>query len=181
MATTTWNIDNAHSEIHFKVKHMVISTVTGKFNEFTASAETEGDDFTTAKIKFEAKTASVDTGVADRDAHLRSDDFFNAEKYPSLVFESTKFSQKSGSEYVLSGNLTIRDVTKAVELDVDFGGTTVDPWGLTRAGFEISGKINRKEFGLQWSAVTEAGGLVVSDDVKLVMNVELVKAQPANA
>ncbi|KAB2917553.1 MAG: YceI family protein [Bacteroidetes bacterium] len=181
MATTNWNIDNSHSEIHFKVKHMVISTVTGKFNEFTASAETEGDDFTTAKIKFEAKTASIDTGVADRDAHLRSDDFFNAEKYPALTFESTELVKKSDSDYVLRGNLTIRDITKPIELDVDFGGTTVDPWGLTRAGFEISGKINRKEYDLKWSAVTEAGGLVVSDEVKLVLNVEMVKAQPATA
>ncbi len=181
MATTTWNIDNVHSEIHFKVKHMVISTVSGKFNEFTASAETEGDDFTTAKIRFEAKTASVDTGVADRDNHLRSDDFFNSEEYPALTFESTEMVKKNDSDYVLKGNLTIRETTKHIELDVDFGGTTVDPWGMTRAGFEITGKINRKEYGLQWSAMTEAGGLVVSEDVKLVLNVEMVKAQSATA
>lgn len=179
MTTTIWNIDNAHSEIHFKVKHMVIATITGKFTEFTALAETEGDDFATAKIKFSAQTASIDTGVADRDAHLRSDDFFNAEKYPALTFESTALVKKNDTDYTLKGNFTIRDITKAIELDVDFGGTTVDPWGMTRAGFEVTGKINRKEFGLQWSAVTEAGGLVVSDEVKLVLNIELIKAQTA--
>jgi polyisoprenoid-binding protein YceI len=181
MATNNWNIDASHSEIHFKVKHMVISTVTGKFNEFTASAETEGDDFTTAKINFEAKTASIDTGVTDRDAHLRSDDFFNAEAFPVIKFESKEVVKKSNNELILRGDLTIRDITNAVELDVDFGGTTKDPWGMTRAGFEISGKINRKDFGLKWSQVTEAGGLVVSDEVKLSLNIELVKAQPATA
>lgn len=181
MATNTWNIDNTHSEIQFKVKHMVISTVSGKFNEFTASAETQDDDFTTAKINFEAQTASIDTGVADRDAHLRSDDFFNAEEFPVLKFESTEVVKKSDDELILRGNLTIRDITNPIELDIEFGGTTKDPWGMTRAGFEISGKINRKDFGLKWSQVTEAGGLVVSDDVKLQLNVEMVKAQPATA
>lgn len=181
MTTTTWNIDNAHSEIHFKVKHMVISTVTGKFNEFTATAVTEGDDFSTAKINFEAKTATVDTGVADRDAHLRSDDFFNAEAFPTLKFESTEMVKNGEDAYVLRGNLTIRDVTKPIELNVEYGGITVDPWGMTRAGFEMTGKISRKEYGLLWSAVTEAGGLVVADDVRLAVNAEMVKAQPATA
>lgn len=181
MATNNWNIDATHSEIHFKVKHMVISTVSGKFNEFTASAETEGDDFTTAKINFEAKTASIDTGVADRDAHLRSDDFFNAEAFPVLKFESKEVVKKGEGELILRGDLTIRDITNTVELDIDFGGTTKDPWGMTRAGFEISGKINRNDFGLKWSQVMEAGGLVVSNEVKLSLNVEMVKAQPATA
>lgn len=179
MTTTTWNIDNAHSEIHFKVKHMVISTVTGKFNEFTATAVTEGDDFSTAKISFEAKTATVDTGVADRDAHLRSDDFFNAEAFPTLKFESTEMVKNGEDAYILRGNLTIRDITKPVELTVEYGGITVDPWGMTRSGFEMTGKISRKEFGLQWSAVTEAGGLVVADEVRLAVNAEMVKAQAA--
>lgn len=181
MATTTWNIDNAHSEIHFKIKHMVISTVTGMFKEFSATAETEGDDFTTAKINFEAKVASIDTGVADRDAHLQSDDFFNAEQYPVLKFESSSLTKKNDSEYTLKGDLTIRDVTKTIELDVEYGGTTKDPWGMQRAGFEITGKINRKDFGLKWSQLTEAGGMVVSDEVKLLLNAEMVKAQPATA
>lgn len=181
MATNNWNIDASHSEIHFKVKHMVISTVSGKFNEFTASAKTEDDDFTTAKISFEAKTASIDTGVTDRDAHLRSDDFFNSEKYPELKFTSTEMEKKGEGELLLHGNLTIRETTQPITLNVDFGGTTKDPWGMTRAGFEITGKINRKDFGLKWSQVTEAGNIVVSDEVKLSLNIEMVKAQPATA
>ncbi|HYG16444.1 MAG TPA: YceI family protein [Bacteroidia bacterium] len=181
MATTKWNIDTAHSDIQFKVKHMVISTVSGRFKEFTATAETEGDDFTTAKIHFEAKTASLDTGVADRDNHLRSDDFFNAEQYPNIIFDSTGITKLSDDEYLLKGNLTIRDVTKPVELKATFGGVIQDPWGMTRAGFELSGKINRREYGLKWNALTEAGALIAADEVRLVLAAEMVKAAPTNA
>lgn len=181
MATTKWNIDTAHSDIQFKVKHMVISTISGRFKEFTATAETEGDDFTTAKIHFEAKTASLDTGVADRDNHLRSDDFFNAEQYPNITFDSTGITKISDDEYLLKGNLTIRDVTKPVELKALFGGVIQDPWGMTRAGFELNGKINRREFGLKWNALTEAGALIAADEVRLVLAAEMVKAAPATA
>lgn len=175
MNNTNWNIDPSHSEIHFKVRHMVLTTVTGKFTDFTASAETDGDDFTNAKVRFEAKTASVDTGVADRDGHLRSDDFFNSERFPVMTFESTGMEKKGNDRYTLKGNLTIRDITKEIELDVDFAGNTKDPWGNTRVGFELTGAINRKEFGLKWNDLTEAGGLVVSDEVKLALSVQMVK------
>lgn len=171
---TKWGVDATHSEILFKVKHLVISTVTGSFKKFNGSVESEGTDFDGAKVNFEVDVNSIDTNVADRDAHLKSPDFFAAEQFPVMKFEGVV--KKSGSDYKLDGNLTVRGTTKTISLDVDFGGTTKDPWGNTRAGFEVNGKINRKDFGLNWSAVTEAGGLVVADDVKLHFNVELVKA-----
>lgn len=172
---TKWGIDATHSEITFKVKHLVISTVTGKFREFDAAIETENEDFEDAKITFEADINSIDTNNEDRDNHLKSDDFFNAEEHPKLTFESTSFKKTGDGEYKLIGDLTIRGNTKTVELDAEYGGTVVDPYGNTKAGFEVSGKINRKEFGLKWSAVTEAGNVVVSDEVKLNLNVQFVK------
>ncbi|GAB3414665.1 YceI family protein [Niabella aquatica] len=170
----TWTIDAMHSEIGFKVKHLVISTVSGKFKAFEGTVESAKDDFADATVSFSADVDSIDTGVEQRDGHLKSADFFEAEKYPKLTFESTSIV-KDGDDYKLTGNLTIKDVTKPVTLNVEFGGVGPNMYGQTVAGFEISGKINRKEFGLTWGAVTEAGGVVVSDDVKLHANVELVK------
>ncbi|PKD43685.1 YceI family protein [Rhodohalobacter barkolensis] len=172
---TKWTIDTAHSEITFKVKHLVISTVTGKFKEFDATVETDNDDFEDAKITFETSIDSIETGNEDRDNHLKSDDFFNASEYPKMKFESTSFKKTGDGEYKLIGDLTIRDHIKQVELDAEYGGTVVDPYGNTKAGFEVTGKINRKEFGLTWSAVTEAGSVVVSDEVKLNLNVQFTK------
>ncbi|MES2627923.1 MAG: YceI family protein [Bacteroidota bacterium] len=166
----TWTIDPMHSEVQFKVKHLVISTVTGSFKTYSATVTTDGDNFDNAKVHFEADTKSIDTGVEQRDQHLQGDDFFNSEKFPKLTFESKSFS---GSK--LTGDLTIRDVTKEVTLDVEFGGKMTDFYGNEKAGFEVTGKINRKEFGLQWAAVTEAGGIVVGDDVKLIANIQLQK------
>jgi polyisoprenoid-binding protein YceI len=174
---TKWAIDTAHSEINFKVKHLVISTVTGKFNEFDAVLESENDDFEDAQIRFEADINSIDTNNEDRDNHLKSDDFFNAEEHPKLTFESRSFKKSGKNEYKLIGDLTIRGNSKTVELDANYGGTVQDPYGQTKAGFEVSGKINRKEFGLKWDAVTEAGNLVVSDEVKLVLSVQFVKEE----
>ncbi len=171
----TYKIDADHSDIMFKVKHLMISTVTGIFKKFDATLEVDENDLTKAKVYFEADVDSVDTKNEQRDAHLKSDDFFNAEQFPKMTFTSTSIEKVSDDEYTLNGNLTIRDITKAISLKVEYNGDVVDPWGLERKGFEISGKINRKEFGLKWSAVTEAGGLVVADDVKLAMNVEMVK------
>ncbi len=167
---STWNIDPTHSEVQFKVKHLVISTVTGSFKSFNATVTSSGDDFNGASVQFEADINSIETGVEQRDQHLKSDDFFNAEKFPKLSFTGKKF--EAGK---LTGDLTIRDVTKEVTLDVDFGGTMTDFYGNHKAGFEVTGKINRKEFGLQWTAVTEAGGIVVGDDVKLIANIQLQK------
>ena len=170
-----WLIDPTHSEVQFKVKHLVISTVTGSFNKFEGEAEATAADFSDAKIRFSAETASIDTNQEQRDGHLKSPDFFDVEKFPKLEFVSTSFTKTSGSEYSLKGDLTLKGVTKPVELTVEYGGTAVDPYGQTKAGFEVTGKINRKDFGLTWSAVTEAGSIVVSDDVKLVATVQIIK------
>ena len=167
---TNWKIDKTHSEISFKVKHMMISTVTGHFEDFNATAETTNDGFINADFSFIAKTASINTKNSDRDAHLKSDDFFNAENYPELKFKSTSFDGST-----LTGNLTIRDITKEIELDVEFNGIAVDPYGQTKAGFEVSGSINRKDFNLAWSAITEAGSIVVSDTVRLLADIQLIK------
>jgi polyisoprenoid-binding protein YceI len=171
----TWQIDPSHSEVTFKVKHLVVSSVSGRFNSFEGTVEAEKDDFSDAKISFSADIDSISTGNDQRDGHLKSADFFDAAGHPKLTFVSKAIVCKSGSDFDVTGDLTIRGVTKPVTLDVDFGGTHGDFYGNTVAGFELNGKINRQEFGLTWSAVTEAGGIVVSDDVKLHMNVELHK------
>lgn len=173
MATTNWVIDASHSEIQFKVKHLVITTVTGSFNEFSGAVES-GDTFENAKISFEANTASISTNSEQRDGHLKSADFFDAEQFPKILFTATKFASKGG-EFELVGDLTIKGVTKSVTLAVEHGGIAKDPWGNTKAGFEITGKINRKDFGLTWNAPTETGGLVVSEEVKIIANVQLLK------
>ncbi|MFT4734549.1 MAG: polyisoprenoid-binding protein YceI [Algoriphagus sp.] len=170
MNNTDWTIDNTHSEIAFKVKHMMISTVTGHFEDFEANAKTDGDNFNNAVIAFSAKTNSINTKNNDRDTHLKSDDFFNSEKYPEMKFVSKSFT---GGQLI--GDLTIRDVTKEITLDAELNGIAVDPYGQTKAGFEIKGEINRKDFNLTWSAVTEAGSIVVSDKVRLVIDVQFIK------
>lgn len=175
MAVTKWVLDPAHTEVTFKVRHLMIANVTGNFKNFNSQAETNDDDFSDAKVIFTVETASVTTDNEQRDAHLKSDDFFNAEKYPEIKFESTGLKRKKENEYELQGNLTIRDVTKIVKLDVEAGGIVVDAYGQTKAGFSVSGKINRKDFGLNWSAVTEAGGIVVSDEVKMMVEAQYIK------
>jgi polyisoprenoid-binding protein YceI len=169
MEKTTWNIDATHSEVQFKVKHLVISTVTGFFKKFSGVVSAEGELFEGANASFSLEVDSIDTNQADRDGHLKSPDFFDAASHPTINFDGVIKGIK------LAGELTIRGITKVVELDLDFGGIAKDPWGNTKAGFEINGKINRKDFGLSWSAVTEAGGLVVADEVKLHLNIELAK------
>jgi polyisoprenoid-binding protein YceI len=168
-----WTVDALHSEIHFKVKHLMINTVTGEFTSYRVTMDADAPDFSDARIAFEADVASISTKNEMRDNHLKSDDFFNAERFPVLSFESTSFVPKGDNRYDLHGNLTIRDITKPVTLDVEFGGTMVDFYGNNKAGFEASGSINRKDFGLMWNGVTEAGGIVVSDTVKLHLNVQL--------
>ncbi|MEZ4900914.1 MAG: YceI family protein [Spirosomataceae bacterium] len=175
LTKTTWAIDPTHSEVQFKVKHLVISTVTGSFKTFEGTLETEGDDFADAAIQFSAAIDSIDTNMPQRDAHLKSADFFDAENFPQLTFVSTSFTQKDEDTYTLVGDLTMRGVTKSVVLTAVYGGQMVDFYGNTKVGFEITGKVNRKDFGLNWSAVTEAGGVVVSDEVKLHLNVQVAK------
>lgn len=165
-----WTIDNAHSEINFKVKHMMISTLTGNFENFDATIDANDESFKNASFKFNAKIDSINTKNKDRDAHLKSDEFFSSEKYPDMKFVSDSFDGQK-----LIGDLTIKDVTKKVELDVEFNGVAVDPYGQTKAGFEINGEISRKDFDLTWSAVTEAGNVVVSDKVKLVIDAQFIK------
>src|SRR6476469_2204550 len=171
----TWKIDPAHSEIQFKVKHLMITTVTGYFKQFDLTVETETDDFNTAKkIEFVADVNSIDTNNAQRDAHLKSADFFDADNHGQLRFSGKRF-EANGDEAKLTGDLTIRGTTKPITLNVELGGVAVDPWGQTKAGFTITGKISRKEFGLTWSAVTEAGHVVVSDDIRIHGEVQLIK------
>ncbi len=170
---TIWKVDPMHSEVHFKVRHLVISTVTGSFGAYTGTIESNDDNFEGAQAHLSAEVQSISTGVADRDGHLKSGDFFDAEKYPHIKMEG-KFI-KHGNDLKLEGPLNIKDVTKNVSLHVDFGGTMVDGYGQTKAGFEITGKVNRKEFGLTWNQVTETGGVVVGDEVKLTFNVQFTK------
>ncbi len=178
MATKKWVVDPTHSEIQFKVKHLMITNVTGSFNIFTVDAQTEDEDFTNAKISFTAEAASVSTGNEQRDGHLKSTDFFDAEKFPQLKFTATKYeSVDNDGSYELYGNLTIKDITKPIKLAVEFGGVVKDPYGNTKAGFTINGKINRKDYGLTWSAVTEAGGVVVSDEVRINCEIQLIEQQ----
>jgi len=172
---TLWKIDPTHSVVQFKVKHLVISTVTGSFDSYDGQIEADGDDFENAKAHFTADIDSITTNNEDRDQHLKSDDFFNAEEYPKLMFESTNFQKVDEGQYKVTGDLTIRDITKEIELDVVHGGTVSDQYGQTKAGFEVEGTINRKEFGLTWSAVTEAGNVVVGDEIKLQLNVQFIK------
>jgi len=175
MSKIKWNLDAAHSEVSFKVKHMMITNVSGGFNEFTVDAETEGEDFTKSTVNFTAKAASVNTNSEQRDGHLRSAEFFDSEKFPELKFKATSYEKISGSDYKLKGDLTIKDVTKNITLDVEYGGINKDPWGNMKAGFTITGKINRKDFGLTWNAALETGGVMVSDDVKINCEIQLVK------
>lgn len=172
---TTWNLDPTHSEVSFKVKHLVISTVTGYFRTLNGTVTTDSeDDFSNAKVAFEIDTASIDTNQEQRDAHLRSADFFDAEKNPKITFVSTSLDKK-GDDYVLQGDLTIAGTTKPATFDVEYGGIVTDGYGNVKAGFEVTGKISRKEFGLTWSAVTEAGAIVVGDDIRLAASLQFVK------
>ena len=175
LVKTKWAIDPAHTEVHFKVKHLVISTVTGKFEKFDGAVYSSKPDFSDAEAEFSVDVDSINTSQPDRDGHLKSPDFFDTASHPKLTFKSTGIKKTGDSEYAMTGDLTIRGATKSVQLTVEYGGTTKDPWGNTKAGFEITGKINRKDFGLSWSVVTETGGLVVSDEVKLQLAVEVAK------
>ncbi|MBL7785903.1 MAG: YceI family protein [Chitinophagales bacterium] len=172
MTTTKWTVDPAHSEILFKVKHLMITNVTGTFTDFSSEAETVDNSFNPATIRFEAKVASINTNNEQRDAHLRSADFFDSDNYPTINFVAEAYNS---NENTITGDLTIRGNTQKVRLDVEFGGIQPDPWGNTKAGFSLSGKINRKDFGLTWNAPLEAGGMLVSDEVRLQCEIQLVK------
>ena len=173
--TTKWVLDPMHSEVQFKIKHLVISTVTGSFKAFQGTAQTEGDSFENAQAEFSLEVDSIETNNEMRDGHLKGDDFFEAAKYPSIKFQSTAFTKTGGDNYQLTGDLTIKDVTKPVTLDVEYGGTAVDFYGNTKAGFEVTGKINRKDYNLSWGGITEAGAIVLGDEVKMIFNIQFAK------
>jgi polyisoprenoid-binding protein YceI len=175
MTTTNWTLDPTHAEIHFKVRHLLVSWVTGSFKQFNAEIETKGDDMTTAKVKFTADVNSISTNNDQRDAHLKTGDFFDAENHPQISFVSNKLDKIDEENYKATGLLTMRGVTKPVTLNVEFGGITKDPWGNTRTGFSVSGKINRKDFGVSFSMVSETGGVLLGEDVTINANVEFVK------
>ncbi len=176
MAKVNWVADASHSEIGFKVKHLMITNVKGNFTDYAANVTTEDNDFGTADISFSAQVASVNTGNEQRDGHLRSADFFDAEHHPVLSFKSTSISGFDGSsDYQVHGDLTLHGQTHPVTLDVEFGGVANDPWGNTKAGFTLSTKINRKHWGLVWNAPTETGGLLVSEEVKIHIDLQLLR------
>ena len=168
--STKWNLDPSHSEITFKVRHMMISNVKGEFKNFNVDLESEDENFKNVKANATIDTASISTNNTDRDNHLKSAEFFNAEAHPQITFETDSLNEE------VTGNLTINGVTKPVKLDVDFGGINVDPWGQTKAGFSFEGKIKRSDFGLNWNAALEAGGVMVSDEVKIAGELQFVKA-----
>ncbi len=172
---TTYKIDAAHSEISFKVKHLMISNVTGNFTDFEATLTANDEDFSDGRITFTAQVDSINTNNAQRDGHLKSADFFDAQNFPAISFESVSFSKNRDNVFELVGNLSIKGNTKSVSLEVEYNGTMQDPYGQTKAGFELIGKISWSEFGLTWSAITEAGGVVVSDDIKLHLNIQMIK------
>lgn len=175
MTNTTWAIDPTHSEIGFKVKHMMFTNVSGKFNLFEATITNEEDAFETAAITFSAEVNSINTGNDDRDNHLRSADFFDVDSFAKLTFKSTSVQKVNEGLYHINGDLTIKDVTKNITLEAEYSGLMKDPWGNTKIGLSLSGKINRKEFGLSWNAALETGGVLVGEDIKLAAEVQFVK------
>jgi polyisoprenoid-binding protein YceI len=172
---TKWTIDPTHSEIVFKVKHLMITNVKGEFRKFAGSINAEGEDFSKALINATIDASSIFTNEDNRDGHLKGADFFDVENYPEITFTGTSFKKVDEENYELKGVLTIKGVSKEVALDVEFGGINKDPWGNEKAGFSITGKINRKDWGLNWNAALETGGVLVSDDVKISAEVQFVK------
>ena len=175
MATTKWVLDPTHSELGFKIKHLMISSVSGSLKSFQAEVETNGEDFSTAQISLSADMASISTNNDLRDAHLRNSDFFEVEKYPELKFTSTRLEKTDSDTFTLFGNLTIKAVTRPVKLNVEFNGVTKDPWGGERAGFVVTGKINRSEWGVNFNSVLESGGVALSEEVRIFSELQMVK------
>lgn len=177
MAKMKWLLDPMHSELQFKIKHLMISNVTGTLKNFQAEVQTEDEDFSTAEIKLTAQMDSISTNNEQRDAHLRNSDFFEVEKYPELHFKSTKVEKTDRDTFALYGELTIKGITKPVKLHVEFNGKTKDPWGGERAGFVVTGKINRADWGVNFNGVLETGGVVLGEEVKINSELEFVKQE----
>lgn len=182
MATTKWLLDQTHSEIGFKIKHLMISHVSGNFNKFDVQVETKGDDFANATVTANIEVASINTNNEQRDAHLRTADFFEAETHPNILFKSTKVERVDNNTFNLYGDLTIKETTKPVKLLVEYSGIAKDPWGNVKTGFTVNGKINRKDWGVNYNAVLETGGVMLGEELKLNGEIQLVKQaelQPA--
>ncbi|WP_078380447.1 YceI family protein [Sutcliffiella halmapala] len=175
MAKTNWNVDKAHSTVDFSVKHMMFATVKGGFQDFDATIVADPTDLTTADIEFTVDVASIDTRSSDRDAHLRSADFFDVDNHPKMTFKSTKISKTDDNEYDVAGDLTVRGTTKSETFSVTFEGTGLDPWGNEKAGFGVAGKIKRSDYGLTWNAPLEAGGVLVGDQIKIELQLQAAK------
>ena len=173
--TTTWKIDPVHSKIGFSVRHLIISEVEGRFKSFEGSVTTDKEDFNGSKIVFSLDARSVFTDNTRRDNDLKSANFFDAEKYPEITFKSTSFEKVEGNKYKLEGNFTIKGITNHIIMDVIYGGTIKDPWGNMRAGFKITGKINRFDYNLKWNKLLEAGGAVVGKEITITCNLEVIK------
>ncbi len=172
-AKTKWVLDLSHSELNFKVKHLMISNVKGAFRKF--EAEVDGEDFTTSSVQVTIDATSIFTNDDARDGHLKSADFFDVANYSEIIFKSTSFRKVDDENYKLAGQLTMKGVSKAVSLDVEFGGMNKDPWGNEKAAFSLTGLINRKDWGLNWNAALETGGVLVSDEVRISGDIQLVK------
>ncbi|HEY5371086.1 MAG TPA: YceI family protein [Hanamia sp.] len=173
--STTWVIDPLHSDVQFKIKHLVISNVTGSFKRFEGNIVVRGGDFSNAKVNFTIDVKSIDTNQAQRDGHLQTGDFFAADLYPQITFESTSFVNVSGSDYKMIGNLTLRGVSKQIELNVEYGGSEDNGHGILKHGFEVTGIVNRKEFGMAWNKLTDTGGLGLGEDIKLIANIQVAE------
>jgi polyisoprenoid-binding protein YceI len=172
-----WQADPAHSEINFRIKHLMISNVKGGFATFTANIETDGANFENTRVNASIDAASITTGDTQRDTHLKGSDFFDVENYPLIEFKSTRFDRVKNDQFIMEGDLTMHGVTKPVTLDVEYGGIMKDPWGNHKAGFHVTGKINRKDWGLTWNAALETGGMLVSEEVKIEAEIQLSKVQ----
>lgn len=176
MENIKWEIDPSHSELLFKIKHLEIATLTGRFDEIAGSAEAE-DNFENAVFSFTANVNSINTNDKNRDTHLKSEDFFDVERFPKITFYSTKFKRTGDTVFEIIGKLTIKEITKPIIIHIEYRGTNVDPWGNTKAGLKLKSIINRKDYGLTWNATIEAGGVLVSEEVKIYGNLELVRKQ----
>ncbi len=173
--SSTWVIDTLHSDVIFKIKHLVISNVTGSFKKFEGNMVTQGHDFNNAKVSFTIDVKSIDTNQEQRDGHLQTGDFFSADLYPKIIFESTSFVNIGGSDYKMIGNLTLKGVTKPIELNVEYGGAQDNGHGILKHGFEVTGIINRMEFGMTWNKLTDTGGLGLGENIKLIANIQVAE------
>jgi polyisoprenoid-binding protein YceI len=175
LKSQSWKIDEVHTKIRFSARHMIISEVEGEFKKFDFKMQHEGDEISNAQIEVTIEVNSLNTGSNDRDAHLRSADFFEVEKYPQMKFKSTSFEKVNDEQYKLRGDLTIKNITKRVELDVRYGGQIKDPWGNIRAGFNVRGTVNRFDYGLKWNNLMESGGAIVGKNINIIADIEVIK------